>query len=157
MDKLLIDSSMHHVSLATETWLLILTRSIRTRLDLIVSSGCLICERKICAAIKLSLILIRTVVRRSGSLDSLALFVGVILAVSTNVRGALTSQRLALTLVSLGGRCGVGVLSLSLACWLFDSEFLGNEAVFNHLIDVLFLRKWTFVVKIEIAHLLRDV
>ena len=47
--------------------------------------------------------------------------------------------------------------SLARCLGLPHSKLLGDEAVLYDLIDVLFLRKGAFVIKIQVAHLLADI
>ena len=59
-------------------------------------------------------------------------------------------------LTVMATRGGAGE-ALALALGLPDTELLRDEAVFNHLVDVLFLGERTFVVEVQVAHLLANV
>ena len=51
----------------------------------------------------------------------------------------------------------VGYDALTLTLRLSYSKLLGYEAVFDDLVNVFFLCKWAFVVKVNITHLLADI
>lgn len=100
-----------------------------------------------------------------GPLDALAFLVRVILTVGADIRGTVMMAHVHLVVISetwllhrasfatvmsaLGGRD-----TLALALGLPDSELLGDKAVFDHLIDVLFLGKGAFIIEVHAAHLL---
>ena len=47
--------------------------------------------------------------------------------------------------------------ALALRLWLSYTEFLRYEAVFDYLVNVLFLSEWTLVVEVHVAHLLTNI
>ena len=94
----------------------------------------------------------------SGTLDSLALLVRVILAVCPEVVPVIvilvsvSKHRFLKTFTMCIAR-----YALALRLWLSHTEFLSYKAVFDYLVNVLFLSEWTLVVEVHIAHLLTDI
>ena len=97
--------------------------------------------------------------RAPGALDTLAFFVRVVLAIGSEVTIAVAVHLVSVSedglLHTLPLRRACDALALSLR--LSHTEFLRNEAVFDHLVDVLFLGKWPLVLEVHVAHLLTDV
>ena len=97
--------------------------------------------------------------RAPGALDTLAFLVRVVLAVGSEVIVAMAvhlvpvSEDRFLHTLPLRRACDALALSLRLS----HAKLLRNEAVFDHLIDILFLGKWALVLEIHVAHLLTDV
>ena len=94
-----------------------------------------------------------------GALDTLAFLVRVVLAVGSEVVVAMAVHLVPVSedglLHTLPLRRARDALALSLR--LSHAKFLRNEAVFDHLVDVLFLGKWALVLEVHVAHLLTDV
>lgn len=122
-------------------------------------SACVVSERQICTPVKLSLVLFLLVGRASCSLDSLSLLVRVtVVAVCAEVGPVVT------LIHSVSKQClfhvtlsALGRDPLARRLRLPHAKLLGDEAVFDHLIYVLFLGEGALVVEVEIAHLLADV
>ena len=95
-----------------------------------------------------------------GALDTLTLFVRVVLAVGSEVVvGAVAVQ---LVPVSEDGLLHPFPLcrardTLALSLRLPHTKFLRNEAVFDDLVDVFFFGKWSLVLEVHVAHLLTNV
>ena len=93
------------------------------------------------------------------ALDPLSFLVRVVLAV-----GAEVVRTVAIQLVSFSEHRFRETLALrrtrhtlALSLWLPHAELLCDEAVLNHLVYVLFLSKWSLIIKVHIAHLLADI
>ena len=94
--------------------------------------------------------------RAPCALDPLSLFIGLVLTVTAEVAlvaviTLVVSRDLFSRLITFAPN------SLTLALGLPHTEFLGNKAVFDDLINVLFLSKRPLVVEIHISHLLADI
>ena len=94
--------------------------------------------------------------RASCALDPLSLFIGLVLTVTAEVAlvaviTLVVSRDLFPRLITFAPT------TLTLALGLSHTEFLGNKAVFDDLINVLFLSKRPLVVEIHISHLLADI
>lgn len=94
-----------------------------------------------------------------GALDPLSFLIRMVLAV-----GAEVVRTVAIKLLSFSEhrfreafalRRARNTLALSL--WLPHTELLSDEAVLNHLVYVLFLSEWSFVIKVHVSHLLTDI
>lgn len=122
------------------------------------SSCSLVSQRKICTAIKLRLIAVRSfvLVSRTASSFYAFAFLGYVMRACSEIRGmvprvhpVLISKRAFLNRPTFGpvvSRVASNALTLSLG--FADSKLLRDKAIFDDLIDVLFLRKWPLIIEI---------
>lgn len=119
-------------------------------LDYVLSRSCLIRQRQICAPVKVRVVRLVCLDWTARPLHPLDLLVrsGMLAAVCPVVdalveRLLLSQQRLGHRLVSV-----IAGDTLALSLRFAHSELLGDEAVFDHLVDVFFFIKRALVVQI---------
>lgn len=161
MDQFLVDSGAHQGSTSDARLVLTIVPTVVLKLVDDTSLGRrVVGERQVRAPVELCLVLFLLVGRRAPcSLDPFSLFIRVavvavcaeVCPVAALVNSISKQGLLHVTLAALGGD------PLTLCLRFPHPKFLSDEAVFDHLVDVLFLGEWSLVVEVQISHLLADV